>query len=157
MFRKDNEGNVNDAIIIDFQLARYAPPAHDLMMFLYLVQDKTFRKTRKEEILRYYYKHFSEELKKYGMKADELLPWESFIESCTFYENLGLIGTLFYFQLILAPSHLTSKFLGSAEAFTQVMLVDRTDMVVECFLKDELFRKRVTEAMNDVIQKFILT
>lgn len=147
---------MKDALIIDFQLARYAPPAHDVMMFLYLSQDNTFLLENEKEMLKYYYTALSKELQKNNLAVDTYLSWPNFIESCEYYRDLGIIMRLFYFQLTLAPPELTTKIMNNPEEYMQSMMVDRTDMVLESFNKDEMYRKRVTEALKEAIGKFIL-
>ncbi|KAK6620666.1 hypothetical protein RUM43_010961 [Polyplax serrata] len=156
LYRKDKKGKVKDALIIDFQLARYAPPAHDVMMFLYLSQDNTFLLENEKEMLKFYYTALSKELQKNNLAVDNYLSWPNFIESCEYYRDLGIIMRLFYFQLTLAPPELTTKIMNNPEEYMQSMMVDRTDMVLESFNKDEMYRKRVAEALKEAIGKFIL-
>ena len=156
LFRKNNKGKLQDAVIIDFQLARYAPPAHDVMTFLHLVQSRRFREKYQNDMLLHYHNCLSQFLEKEGLSIATLLPWQEFRSSCDYYEELGIITALFFFQLILAPCEISNKFLSSADLFFQTILVDRSDLVVECFLTDSIYRERVTEALNELIQKFIL-
>lgn len=156
LFRKDKNGKVNHAIIIDFQLARYAPPAHDLLMFLHLVQNKSFLDLHQQELFRYYYEAFAQELQKNSIDVEAILPWKIFSESCDFYQDLGLICKLFYFQLILIPEELLGKFMNTPESFMRNMMVDRSELALACFAKSESYKARVTEALNEVIKKFIL-
>lgn len=156
LYKKNNKGKLQEAVIIDFQLARYAPPAHDVMTFLHLVQSRKFREKYQNDMLLYYHNCLSQILEKQGLDVKTLLPWQEFRSSCSYYEELGIITALFFFQLILAPCEISNKFLTSPEVFFKNMLVDRNDMVVECFLTDSIYRERVTEALNELIQKFIL-
>ena len=48
-----------DLILIDFQLINYANPCYDLVYFLYLNTDLTFRDNHLEDILKLYYNEFS--------------------------------------------------------------------------------------------------
>lgn len=156
LFKKNKEGKIENAVIIDFQLTRYAPPAQDFMAFLHLVQSREFRKKNKYGLMQVYYHHLSKFLILSDLNANEILPWSEFVESCAYYEELGIITALFFFQLILTPTEISSKFLSSPELFFNNMLVDRSGMVLECFLSDEIYKERVTEALNELIEKFIL-
>ena len=158
MFKKDDKtGKVKNGLIIDFQLARYAPPAHDLLMFMHFVSEKSYMDKNQEKIYKFYYESLIRELDRNSIDdGRSIISWENFLESCHFYYDLGLIGKLFFFQLILSPPEITNSFLSTPEAFTKNMLNDRTEMIVYSFLNDELCRNRVTQSMNEVIKKFIL-
>lgn len=156
MFRKGKSGEVEQAILIDFQLARYSPPAHDIMVLLHLCQNSAFRAAKQSEMIQYYYDAFSNELKKNGMDARNYLPLETLIESCDYYEELGLVSSVLYFQMILIPSDITSKFLANEEQFDQIWFIDRSEMIKECYETDELCRQRISESLNDTIKKYIL-
>lgn len=147
---------MQEAVLIDYQLYRYAPPATDIVMFLHLVQSKQFREKYQNELFSYYYNIFSQLLEKQGLDAKELFPWEEFRSSCDYYEELGCVACLFFFQPILSPPEISNKFLKSPELFYKFWLVDRNDMILECFLNDSVCRERVTEALTEFIQKFVL-
>lgn len=147
---------MEDCIIIDFQLGRYAPPAHDIMMFFYLVQNKDFRQRKERELLDYYYEHLSKELSRNDMVPAAVFPKDVFLESCEFYRELGEVSSVLYFQLIIVTPDAVSKFMASPESYEKVMLVDRSEVIIECFKKDEQFRSRMSEAMDEVIRRHIL-
>ncbi|KAL0276418.1 UNVERIFIED_CONTAM: hypothetical protein PYX00_003999 [Menopon gallinae] len=156
LFRKGKDGKVQDSIIIDFQLARYAPPAHDIMMFLYLVQDRNFREKKEPELFDYYYEFLSKELSRNGVSAAAVLPKNVFLESCEFYRELGVISSVLYFQLIIASPEAVEKFMESPESYEKIMLIDRSEMIIESFEKDKEYRRRMSEAMKELIQRHIL-
>lgn len=155
MFRKDETGKV-EALLIDFQMTRYAPPAHDIMLFLHLVQTKSFLKSKQLEVIKYYYEQFTQELSKNDLDAQKLLPWETFLESCDYYYELGAITACTSFPLILIPSEISGKFLSSPELFTMNITYDRSELIRESYLKDETCRIRINDALNDVIKRYIL-
>lgn len=147
---------MQEAVLVDYQLYRYAPPATDIVMFLHLVQCREFREKYQNELFFHYYNIFSQILEQQGLDVKKLLPWEEFCSSCDYYEELGCIMPLFFFQPILSPPEISNKFLKSPELFYKFWLVDRNDMVLECFLKDRIYKERVTEALTEFIQKFVL-
>lgn len=152
LFRKEKNGEVT-ALLVDFQLARYAPPAHDIVLFLHLVQTKEFRRKHERELLDFYYDNLSEELSRNGLSAEETLPKSLFLQSCDDYYDLGLFSSILYFQLILTPPEIMGKCLASPELYMKNMLVDRSEMIVESFTKDDTFKARMTEVMNDLIDR----
>ncbi|KAL0276416.1 UNVERIFIED_CONTAM: hypothetical protein PYX00_003998 [Menopon gallinae] len=155
LFRKEENGEVT-ALLVDFQLARYAPPAHDIMLFLHLVQTDAFRRKHQRALLDFYYDRLSEELSRNGLSAEEILPKKVFLQSCDDYYDLGLFSSILYFHLILLPPEITAKWFSSPDLYMKNMLTDRSEMIVETFTKDENFKTRMTEAMNDLIERYQL-
>ena len=43
MFKYDKDGNVNGAVLVDFQLINYGHPAYDILYLLYISSDSQFR------------------------------------------------------------------------------------------------------------------
>lgn len=152
LFRKNAQGKVTDAMILDFQLARYGPPAHDLMMSLYLIQNGEFRRKHETELLNRYYQKFSQELAAEGLDANKLLPREEFDASCTYYREYAILNCIAYFQLILTPSHIVGEFLASPELFEKNMFSDRSEMIVAAYKGDDLCNSRITEAMMEMVE-----
>lgn len=155
MFKKNEKGEVDSAVMVDFQLARYAPPAHDIVTFLHFVQNNDYRLQHEAELCKYYYDTLGQELAKNDVDVKKVFPWEDFLESYHFFDEFGAISSVLYFQLILTPSEITSKFLASPELFDKNMLVSRSEMIVECYLHDEICRSRMTQAMNYLIKNYI--
>lgn len=142
--------------MVDFQLARYCPPGLDIMMLLHLCQNEAFRSAKQTEIIKYYHDVLSDELKKNQLDVGKLLPLETLIESCDYYDKFGLLSSLVYFHFIVIPSDISSKFLASPELFDMQMAVDRSEMLRECYLKDEICRTRMTESLKETVKKYIL-
>lgn len=139
---------------MDFQLARYGPPAHDLMMSLHLVQTLDFRKKHQEALLNQYYTTLTAELAAEGLDVSTALPRDEFDASVRYYREYAILNSIMYFQLILTPSHITGKFLSSSELFDQNMHNDRSEMIVACYKEDDICRDRMTEAMREAAELY---
>lgn len=155
MFKKDDKGQVQNAILFDFQLARYAPPAHDLVSFLHWVQNNDFRMEHQLELYKHYYETLRQELGKNDVQVEKVFPWETFLESCDYFDEYGAASSILSYQLTLIPSDIIGKFLSSAELFDMNMLVDRTEMITESYRTDEISRSRMTQAMNYFIKNYV--
>jgi len=153
MFRREKDGNL-DALIVDFQLARYGPPAHDMMTFLHLVQTREFAQNHEKDILDRYYKRLGQELSAEDLDIESLLPQKEWNESIKHYREFAILTSIFYFQLILTPSDISAEFLASPELFDECMYVDRSKMVIACFENDELCRFRMVEAMKEAAEMY---
>lgn len=56
--------------LVDFQLIRYAPLAHDVMQLLYLSTSREFRQKNEQQMIGYYYDKLTECLTDNGFKGD---------------------------------------------------------------------------------------
>jgi len=153
MFRKEENGNV-DAMIVDFQLARYGPPAHDMMMFLHLVQTREFRQKHEQEIFDRYYQRLSQELSAEGLDINNILPKQEWNDSIKYFREYAILTSISYFQLILAPSDISAAFLSSSELFDACMNIDRSELIIACFQKDEIYRSRMIEAIREAAEMY---
>ena len=55
MFKYDDEGKVNDTILVDFQLINYGHPAYDVLYMLYISTDLDFRNAHIDQCLNTYW------------------------------------------------------------------------------------------------------
>lgn len=147
---------MQEAVLIDFQLTRYSPPAQDVVDFLHVVQNRSFREKYQDELLLYYYNNLAQILETQELDAHKVLPWREFLSACDYYEELGCIMPQFFFQPIFLPPEVSKKCYSTPEIFEKFWLVDRNDIVLECFLTDSIFRERISEALTELIQKFVL-
>ena len=157
-FRYNENAEPVEVRLVDFQLFRYTPPAHDVMCFLYFVSNRDFRKKFLDEILTIYYKTFSSELEKCGLNADELqFSWTEFRESCEFYERAARILCVMYYQnIMMKGDYLKEKVFNSAENIQMFMRIDKSKYIIENYLNDPNFRARNHEAMQEMFQFCIL-
>lgn len=58
LFKKDEQNNFNEVLLIDFQLCNWASPALDIIYALYMVASTETRQNHREEIISYYYEQF---------------------------------------------------------------------------------------------------
>lgn len=68
LFRLDENRKPRELRLIDFQLARYASPALDLLYFIFCNTQKELRDQHYEEFLRVYHSTLSKHLDRYGKR-----------------------------------------------------------------------------------------
>lgn len=66
MFRNDTEGNPLEVVLLDLQFCNYTTPAIDLYYFFYTSTNDEIRQNCFEELMQYYYNHFSDYTKRLG-------------------------------------------------------------------------------------------
>lgn len=61
-----------EAVLVDFQIYRYAPPAIDLLMFLHLTTSRQFRREHLGALLKFYHNNLVEFLTQAGISEQEI-------------------------------------------------------------------------------------
>lgn len=123
-------------------------------MVLHTVQNRKFRDEKLKDLLKIYYVAFTEELRKNNLVPESLYSFEELVDSCNYYTEFGLVISILIFQYILAPTDLLNS--DYQEIFFETMFKDRSQLVKDCFLKDENYRIRMSEALIELIEKYIL-
>ncbi|XP_072948773.1 uncharacterized protein [Epargyreus clarus] len=91
-----------DAVLIDYQLARYASPVTDLSYFLYMSTDHEFLVKHYDSILNIYYGTLSAVLRCCNLNVEDVYPRYIFQEHLVEYSVFGLIEALISMKIITA-------------------------------------------------------
>ncbi|XP_050085144.1 uncharacterized protein LOC126570999 isoform X2 [Anopheles aquasalis] len=145
--------NPLDCLLIDFQLARYLPPAVDFLCALYLLTDRAQRDQQQKRLVEYYYNSFQRKLALLGLDATLLLPREQFEETLAHYRLVGLVwaGVLHGFvnfpQGMMDDLHQTDS-----DTYTRMSMVNRDDFVLKYYDCDRFYRDRMNDIVNETIE-----
>lgn len=133
---------------VDLQQARYIPPAHDVMSFLYLNTDMEFRRKYMYQVIGMYYSYLEKFLKSAGVDSN-ILPFDQFLESCEEQKLFAILQTAFCFPLILIRNEDIEKYFSNEEIGKKALFEDRSILVQEN-IHDEDYVKRVKESILDL-------
>lgn len=135
LFKKDESDNINEVLLLDFQLCNWGSPALDIMYALYMVANNETRENHREEIISYYYDQFVLTLKDIALLTN--------------------IPTLLDLQAELLSHGIFEVFL--AVVFMGVRFVDFTKFNMEEMADPEKGRKLMEEAIysSEAYQKAI--
>ncbi|KAK7794870.1 hypothetical protein R5R35_013587 [Gryllus longicercus] len=156
LFRYGHDKRPESVRLIDYQILRYAPPATDIVVFLFTTTNREFRKRHVNNLLKVYYEEFSWELQNNGLSANELLSFEELQRSFEFYLGAGRATAAMYYEMILMDTETKQSLFASAEKYARFFSINRSAEVLECFRKDEIYRCRVQESIDEVIETDIL-
>jgi len=73
-------GNKKEALMLDFQLARYSNPITDLSFLIYSCTLKPFRDQYYDDILKTYHSELSSAIKSLGSEPEKIYPWDLFMK-----------------------------------------------------------------------------
>ncbi|XP_045470051.1 uncharacterized protein LOC123677525 [Harmonia axyridis] len=147
---KLEENQVENVMMIDFQTYRYAPPAQDLMAFIYLNTSKKLRDRFMNDWLDSYYEIFAENLHNYSININNILPRKDFDESCQFYKQFAITQSITHFQIILVPPEIIDPLLQDEMRAREIFLGSRYNLVKMVWQIDEIYRQKITESVEEL-------
>ncbi|XP_049762398.1 uncharacterized protein LOC126088310 [Schistocerca cancellata] len=150
MFRYDGEGRPSEVRLIDFQLVRYVPPAYEIGFFLHLSTSRELRSAHLEDLLREYHSALTSRLVAGGVDAARELPWSELVSS---YRQLRLGGVVMapvHHQLTAMTGDVARKYVSAAD-FQRFMVRDRDHELRHVFLSDPVYRKILTEDVEELL------
>lgn len=156
LYRYDGETAAPiSAVLVDFQLARWAPPALDVMTFITVSTDSAFRAKHSAELLEAYYIYFEAELKCRGINASCEISRNEWLASCEHFQLGGLIEANLWLPIILLPSHLSRNVANDSNAFREFITESRDKLCLESFKTDEIFKRRLTNSITQIVDLFV--
>ncbi|XP_053692398.1 uncharacterized protein LOC128740854 [Sabethes cyaneus] len=146
------------AILLDYQLSRYAPPALDVLTLIMLGCMGEFRTRHLHSLLDAYYTALSANVTAHNLNMERILSRKEFETSCEYYHLAGLIENVLFSHLILIPAELVKPLMGSSESFDDFIRngTAKVQLCVKSFEQDETFRVRLTDGLSAIIDRYIL-
>ncbi|XP_014257149.1 uncharacterized protein LOC106670957 [Cimex lectularius] len=149
---KYKNGNPSEAIVVDFQAQRYAPPALEIQQFLHLGASTEFVIKHGEEVKNIYYDQMTKTLKHQNIDVARILPRDVFEESYRYYEEFGIATRLYYALLTKIPGEYLLKLAADEKEFLSLMVDGTSSVPLEAFEKHSRYRQTLTEAINGAIK-----
>ncbi|KAI4487738.1 hypothetical protein M0802_011884 [Mischocyttarus mexicanus] len=138
-------------LLIDFQLLRYCPIAHDVSQLLYLCTSRSFRETRKEDMLKHYYKVLCDTLKAHQFSG-QYPSWSELLQGIEEQRLGSLITALLYFPTVLMDETLSAQIMNDNNSYTEYVFRDRTNIVLNNMKRDLEYASRITETIEELIE-----
>ncbi|XP_053662132.1 uncharacterized protein LOC128711290 [Anopheles marshallii] len=151
----------SSCILIDFQIARYAPPAYDILSFLTSTTTRAFRARYLDELLDGYYESLQVELDWFHRDVRELFPagFPSYRSSCDQYQLAGLIDSVLYRHVTMLPMELVARCREEHRLPGTVGSQSRSakmDVCLEAWTQCEDYRNFMTDMLSDLVDQYIL-
>ncbi|XP_043281732.1 uncharacterized protein [Venturia canescens] len=151
LFKYHETGEPEACCFIDFQLARYNPPAHDILCFLQFTTTRDLRENEDENLFKIYWNSMAESLSDAGLEAEQVFPWNKFVESLEELRPMCMEHGILNIPIMLMESTAASKyFADQTELLESVLYVDRTPLIREQFLQVPQYRKRMSDAILEL-------
>ncbi|XP_054743985.1 uncharacterized protein LOC129248456 [Anastrepha obliqua] len=153
LFFHKSQPDKEPVVLVDFQLARYSPPAIDVLMAVYLNVTPQQRKAGlKEWYYDRYYSYFADELKRQGLEAEQLLSRHQFKQSLKSLELFGALYNCISATILRVPGdYLKNLKLNHPDAFHRYTNVDRVNEVLELLQMDKKFKAYIFECIEEML------
>ncbi|GLH06283.1 Uncharacterized protein GBIM_11769 [Gryllus bimaculatus] len=158
LFRRDARGRPVDVALVDFQLMRYAPPAHDVYDLLHLTTRRELRERHEREFLDVYYATLADTLREFGLSAEHVLPREEFDASLDEQRLAGRLAAVFCLHFILSSEEMIRSVFSDSEEYERTVSEGkyRAKLICTQFDRDQEYRERLEECLMEVLEKDVL-
>ncbi|XP_066251229.1 uncharacterized protein [Euwallacea similis] len=151
LFKMDQNGSPEKAILVDFQLLRYIPPCFELIFFIYVSSTKSTRTNHWTELLDYYYKNFADNLKQFNLDLNAILPRKDFEEEVNRIKSASIANAFFYGHVTYSDSDLREKILHGEDQ-AKYYMDDHRDEFVDIAWSNERYRGLLRALMEDIVE-----
>uniref|UniRef100_A0A2A4JSU1 CHK kinase-like domain-containing protein n=1 Tax=Heliothis virescens TaxID=7102 RepID=A0A2A4JSU1_HELVI len=157
MFKYEDNVPTN-ALILDFQLLRYAPPAFDLMSFVYLTTSRSFREKYEKQICDNYFTVFCANLDEDSKRRIKDLGYnrENFWLWCERARMFGLVEPAAIHPFILMDPKTAQKTFDDPETYDRVINEDRSEPVVQYASSCSAYRDRLLEVFEEFVDRYVI-
>ncbi|XP_024879880.1 uncharacterized protein LOC112459792 [Temnothorax curvispinosus] len=138
-------------LLVDFQLLRYSPLAHDVAQFLYLCTDRSFRETWESTMLRHYYDTLRETLNIHGTHT-QTPPWSELIEGMEEQRLGAVITAIIYFPTVLMDENIGARVMNNPASYADYYFRNRKEFVLSNMERDPVYKRRISEAVIELAE-----
>lgn len=154
LFKYSGEKPTN-AILIDFQCIRYAPPAFDVMVFLYINTSEEFRKCHESEILDHYFKIFSEDIDDVTKIRLKNYYKAEFLKWCERARLFAIVVTALIYPYIMMEPNVARKYFDDSDKYFEY-LKDRTYPVLSHAKENSSYRDSQLRICEEIAEKYCI-
>ncbi|XP_060517068.1 uncharacterized protein LOC132696326 [Cylas formicarius] len=150
MFKHDENDVPNDCRLVDFQMLRYCPPAHDVMFCIYINSTKEMRDAYMSALLREYYTEISKNLRMFYVDVNSVYTPDEFDKSCRYMKSQAICQALLYSHFNKCPSTLKKQLLSDDEI--RLHYEGNRKEFLDIAFKSDLFRSVQEGLLEDLYQ-----
>merc|ERR1712059_132626 len=152
MYKFDEEGNVADTVLVDFQLINYSHPGYDLLYLLYISTDMELRDGHMKECLSHYWntlelyiEHFKPKEVKYAL--------EDFEADIHTYKTVGFVLATTLLPNVLSATQLE---LGGLLALRDMQRKQALELEDDTNLSGREIRRRVVGLVKELVRDNVI-
>lgn len=139
-----------DCCFIDFQRTRYLPPAHDLLLVLYLTTNRRLRSKHMRDLIAIYYEELQQTLEKFGSDSGEIYPFQTFMASIEYMKPQVVCMSILQLQFIGAAPEDIQPYITDEKISEEVFVRDRRGFIDAMCERSGTYKSRLCEALLDL-------
>jgi len=147
-----NDKTLSKCLLVDYQLLRYSPLAHDVAQFLYLCTDRSFREMRETAMLHHYYEILCETLNVHDIHDIQRPAWSEVVDGMEEQRLAAVITATIYFPTILMDEKLSAQIMNNPTSYAEYFFRDRKDFVLSNMKKDSVYKTRISETVVELAE-----
>ncbi|XP_034237406.1 uncharacterized protein LOC117642892 isoform X2 [Thrips palmi] len=154
LYKFDEQGRAEHAVMIDFQQARLAPPALDVAMYLHISSRQSFRDQHMDSLLRGYHDDLTRFTMERGLDMTKDYSWEVFLASMKQVTPLARAIAISYQHINSGNPDDMEAFFQDSEARERMLMESeaRAVPVARWFDAEERYRQIMQEYVEDLLQ-----
>lgn len=156
MYKYNDNGQPSQCMLVDFQSFRICPLATDILSFFYMNLDKTLREECFEEFIQSYYEEVQSVLQDHKVDIERYLPWNLFIKSCEEFKLFGLMISSVLYQFMFMEEADAACMMQDSAMFEKLVYTDRKEFMAKNLKNDEVFRQRILDSLEELIELYII-
>ncbi|KAJ8680536.1 hypothetical protein QAD02_016323 [Eretmocerus hayati] len=139
------------ALLVDVQLTRYSPLAHDPVQLLHLTTSRSFREEKQKAMLEYYHACLIETLKmsSYEGKVPEL---EEVMQGAEEQKYPAVVAAAIFLPTVLMDGKTGAKIMDNTDSYEHYYFRDRKPFVDEIMSRDEEYAQRLRETFRELAE-----
>lgn len=149
MFNNDSPPK---CLLVDYQLLRYSPLAHDVMQFLYLCTDRSFRGAWETVMLRHYYETLREILTVHKAPSAQIPSWSELIEGVEEQRLSSIITATMYFPTVLLEEDASARIMNDSATYAEYNFQNREKFVFSNMKINPIYERRINEAVIELAE-----
>lgn len=153
LFKFDEQGRAEHAVMVDFQMARLAPPALDVAMFMHTGMSRSFRDEHGDVLVRGYYDDLARFTKERGLDISKDYGWEVFQASMEQLTPIARIIGIAYLPMNSGNTTDMAAIFADTEARTSILMDSETRgrAVTQWFAGEARYRRIVQACTEDLL------
>ncbi|KAK9509047.1 hypothetical protein O3M35_006454 [Rhynocoris fuscipes] len=153
LFKYNDNNQPIEAILVDFQAIRYAPPAVEVLHFLNVgTTNETLLK--QDELKDIYFSRLTETLALKHIDINSILTKEDFLKSCKDFIGLTVALRLYYTTLLRLPMNHLKQIQKDADAFLSMFVYGDSENIQKAFEEDKIYQKLLIDCLENTFQCF---
>ncbi|CAF4917487.1 unnamed protein product [Pieris macdunnoughi] len=151
---KGNEPD--DCLLVDFQAARYHPPAGDVVLLLFCNLEASYREENFNRCLKYYHCTLQHILEQHCIEINDIISLKMLQESAKDFRLWGLVATACLVPQFWMKDDLTTKIFTDSNQFNKILSQDKATFIRKMCDENVEYRIKVLDLFEEIVCEYIL-